>query len=244
MRDDTTPRVNVAVIGAQKAGTRALRHFFGQHPDIAISKDEFPETHFFRRPIKQQIISQYEAYYETWQLNRPAVVDITPIYLFDPRVAPRLKAYNPDMKLIVLLRDPVKRAHSQWSMEFNRKTESRDFEDALANEREAHWGEVHPIHSYVQRGLYAAQLSRLFSVFIRRQVLVLQSDQLRHDHQTTLNNVFDFIGVQRLDIPAATVHPGAYQPMSPATESKLRSIFAADINRLEQMLGWDLKDWK
>lgn len=244
------PLVNFVVAGVQKGGTRALRHFLEQHPEIGLSRPDIPETHFFDRRILRVKPGSYQAYHQLYDpdaLACKAVGDITPIYVFDPDIHPRIHAYNPDMKIIVLLRDPVARAYSQWAMEYQRDTESRPFLKALLHEWKLSRSQPrHPVHSYVQRGFYARQLERLFDCFPRENCLILRSEELKEQHGDTLVRVCRFLGVDEAHVPPPErVHTRRYDaPIPKALAFVLRRIFASDIRRLERLMGWDCSHWR
>jgi len=242
-------QVSFVVAGAQKAGTRALRHYLSQHPDIGLSHDTIPETHFFDLQVQEAEAGRYDLYHDNFDadaLHRSAVGDITPIYIFDPAVLPRLHRYNPRMKIIVLLRDPVARAYSQWVMEHQKGLERRGFAMALLHE--LYWTRrygQHRVFSYVQRGFYAGQITRLFAHFPQEQCLILRNEDLRAAHGETLAQIYRFLGVPPCKAPAPeTVHSRAYPAISPLARWVLRQVYRRDIRRLEQILGWDCSGWR
>jgi hypothetical protein len=245
----TTPQVSFVVAGAQKAGTRALRNYLSQHPDIGLSRDTIPETHFFSRYAKEAEAGRYDIYHDNFDadaLRKPAVGDVTPLYIFDPAILPRIRRYNPGMKIIVLLRDPVARAYSQWAMQHDLGLESRAFGAALLHE--LYWFCRYGQHiqfSYIQRGLYAGQITRLFAHFPPEQCLILRNEDLRDAHAETLARIHQFLGVCTQEAPTPkTVHSRSYPAISPPLRWVLRQVFRRDIRKLEQILGWDCRDWR
>ena len=103
----------------------------------------------------------------------------------------------------------------------------------------------HGSHGYVGRGLYAAQLELLFSVFSVEQVLVLTLDQLKGAEQTqeTMASVYDFVGLPPFDILQGDATPKNtrdYVPMADATKARLKEFYAPHNARLYRMLGRDL----
>ena len=93
----------------------------------------------------------------------------------------RIHDYNPSIKLIILLRNPIDRAFSHWNMQRDRKLDSLDFLDAVKQE-ENRAREVYPLqlrkYSYVERGFYSEQMERTFRFFPRDRVLVIKFDDL------------------------------------------------------------------
>ncbi len=129
--------------------------------------------------------------------------EATPIYLFLPEIAPELMRYNPNLKLIVLLRDPVRRAISHYYMERNRGYEQLPLWCALIWEP---WrlrrctdarrlGSAWRRHSYRRRGLYSRQLRNLYRCFNVGQVLLVRTDHLAQRHDQTMQRIFRFLGV-------------------------------------------------
>jgi len=161
----------------------------------------------------------------------------------------RIWNYNPQIKLIVLLRSPADRAFAHWNMQRFKGREPLDFPDAL-KEEPRRIAKPLTIESrrfaYVDRGFYSEQLERVFKFFPREQVKIVKFEHFRDRKQKTLDEIFDFLGVKRLRITGdkdRNVVP--YERAITSDERKyLSEVFSAEITKLEQMLGWDLADWK
>lgn len=113
----TLAQPNFLIIGGQKCGTTALHHFLSSHPDITPAK--IKEVHFFDQDAH---FAKGTLWYH---LHFPRIdpthrhtlkFEATPHYLSDPSVPQRIHQYNHQLKLIVLLRNPVERAYSAWNM--------------------------------------------------------------------------------------------------------------------------------
>ena len=200
------PLLDFMIVGAQKGGTTALAHFLAQHPAIGMARQK--EVHLFDAPdfspdwTPAQIDARYAPSFA--HCSGAAIRgEATPIYLFLPAVAGRLKRYNPALKLIVLLRDPVERAISQHRMERARGNEHLPLWLALLSEpvrlrlpgdaghRDSHLRR----HSYRRRGLYTGQLRNLYRFFDRERVLIVRTEDLRQRHHLVLRRVFAFLRV-------------------------------------------------
>jgi hypothetical protein len=243
-------RVDVVVGGVQKGGTTALDRALRRHPAMRMTRSK--EPHWFDNDANfVQGTPDYAPYHALWgnALADGLCCDTTPSYLWWPTAAERVRAYNPAMRWIVLLRDPAERAYSHWNMIRNKAIEPLPFPQALDAEA-ARLATVSPRDrlrcSYVSRGYYAQQLTRLFGLFPRQQVLVLRSDRLRDDFAQTLDTVLDFLGLEplpNLDLKSANL--GDYDaPLAPDDRARLVATFDTDIRELERMLGWDLADWR
>ncbi len=239
--------VNFLICGTQKGGTTALDAYLRAHPKIAMAR--IKEVHFFDQD--QWFVADppdYAYYHRHFEQIASRVGEATPIYLYWQAAAERIWHYNPAMQLIVLLRNPITRAYSHWNMERARHAESWSFAEAIRQEsarcREA-LPQQHRVYSYVDRGFYSEQLRRLWRYFDRDQVLVLKSEALQLNPQQTLDQVCDFLEIERLTtITPQQVHVSPYtSPISAADWDYLKTIFEYEIKQLERMLDWDCRGW-
>lgn len=242
-----TSKVDFVVIGAQKAGTTALFDHLSDDPRLNLSTVK--ETHFFDDESVDWSAPDHGAYHRHFDRTRPGLMgEATPIYVFWPKSLERLAAYNPAAKLILMLRDPVKRAFSHWQMEYARGVETLPFAKAIREGRRRLDGlpGAHPdrrVFTYVERGFYGAQVERLLTLFPREQLLILRADDLRRRPAEPLAKVSRFLGLDPL--------PGAVSPRevhaartfdygSDLTEDDreyLSALFASDLERLEVLTG-------
>ncbi|NNC72915.1 MAG: hypothetical protein HKN78_08570 [Sphingomonadaceae bacterium] len=248
----TASRVNFVVAGAQKSGTRALRKFLANHPDIGVPKPSKPEPHFFDWVLDNRKdrswAELWQTYHEMFDADALDLVtgDVTPNYIYHPDAVRRIYDYNRRMKIVVILRNPIERAYSQWVMQRESGAESRKFLPALVNERNVlkRLGH-HRNFSYLHRGLYDQQVNRLLEIFPKGQCLFIKTERLRDNHKSTLTSVFEFLEVATAHVPPKeVVHHRDYQKMSALSRSILRRYFQLSISRLEDLLGWDCSDWQ
>lgn len=239
------PIVSFLIAGAQKGGTTALYDYLRETPDIALSREK--EPHFFDDDARDWAAPDYGAYHA--QFDDPAgrpCGEATPIYLYWPNCLERVRAYNPAMRLIIALRDPVERAWSHWRMEYARGPETLPFAQAIRGGRmrlfEAEpWG-FHREFSYVERGFYGEQVERLFGLFPEEQVLILKSEDLRADPGPVLAKVRAFIGLPPGPSPAPREsHVGVEMDygseLTPEDAALLRQLYARDDARLKALTG-------
>ena len=172
-----------------------------RHPEIAMSSQK--EMHLFdgRNYSSDWTPEQIDARYRRGFQERDGVRlrgEATPIYLFFPEIAGELKRYNPGLKAIVILRDPVERAISSYHSQENRGEERRPLWLALRLRRPHNpraIGSITRICTYRRRGLYSRQLRNLFRHFDREEVLILRTRDLERHHDAVLRRVFAFLGV-------------------------------------------------
>lgn len=241
--------VDFLICGTQKGGTSALDALCRHHPELQMATDK--ELHFFDNDalFADGIPSpgDYERYFPPGESGKLRG-ESTPVYMYWPAVPARIHQYNPAMKLIVLLRNPITRAYSHWQMEFRRGHETLPFTEAIRREAErlaAASPDERRVYSYLDRGRYTAQLETLWSLFGKAQVLVLPSESLKSDQAGVLAQVSRFLGVAMFpplaDAAVNTQHYGA--PMAEADRQFLREAFREEIAGLESALDWDLSGW-
>ena len=176
------------------------------------------------------------------------VGEATPIYMYWTPAARRIKQYNPSIKLIFILRNPIDRAYSHynWARRVMEK-ESLPFSAAIRLEglrRLENFPLQSKWHSYVDRGYYARQIKYLLRYFSLSQMLFIKNEDLRNNHSATLDRVFDFLEVrQEHSIEPAAIYTNRYGPMLSCDRMYLLRKFEDDIAELEGLLRLDLSDW-
>jgi hypothetical protein len=239
-------RVDFVVGGTQKGGTSALDSFLRQHSQICMPTTR-KELHFFDREDENTDYKKYHANFKPKPEHR-VIGEASPIYMYWETAPYRIWKYNPKMKWILALRNPVERAFSAWNMETNRGKEKLPFAEAIEKEPERCRQALplqHRVYSYIDRGFYAHQVRRLFNIFGRDNCLILLNEELRNEHQETLRRVFDFLGVETSFVaPEASVFEQEYsQKIDNPLRSRLIDIFYFDIKGLERVLERDLSKW-
>jgi hypothetical protein len=242
-------RLDFILAGAQKSGTTALHYFLSRHPDIVMGDQQ--EIHFFDND--RMFVS--EADYEQLHKHYPPLAastiagDCTPSYLYHEPAAERIWKYNPKIKLLIILRNPVDRAFAHWNMQRYRGREPLDFFDAV-REEQTRIGGAPPSEArrfaYVDRGFYGRQLGRLFKFFPREQVKVVKFEDFTGKQLQALASIFSFLGCKPLrSVRSKDRNVVPYErAMNWEERVFLYNLFAEDIANLERMFGWDCSDWK
>lgn len=254
-------RLDFIVAGAQKSGTTALRYFLSKHPDIMLPDKEemhfFDDEEIFSQPVDYELLHRHfppvarSTTPKKSGLEKPFGVagESTPSYIYWKPAMERIWNYNPQIKLVILLRSPIDRAFAHWNMQRFKGRESLDFLDAVKAERDRIGGSL-SVESrrvaYVDRGFYAGQIERVFKFFPREQVTVVKFEEFQEQKQQTLDSIFRFLGVEplrRIRDKDRNIVP--YPREMTAEERRyLYAIFGWDIAKLEELLGWDCSDWK
>jgi hypothetical protein len=245
----TPEKVGFMIAGTQRGGTTTLHEYLRRHPEICMPAKK--ELHFFddeelwRSPPPDYGL--YRAAFSVEPAHR-LLGDATPIYMYWEPAAPRIRDYNPAMRLILILRNPITRAYSHWNHERRRGREPLSFREALLAER-SRTEQARPAQlrnsSYVQRGMYTGQLARVWANFPVEQTLVLRTDDLRTALADVFARIASFLGIAHFT-PVHAIAANAYPyeaPMGPADRRYLVEVFAQEIKDLERLLGWDCSEW-
>lgn len=208
------------MIGFAKCGTTSLFEYLAEHPDVrgGLAK----EVHYFDHGSRYaRGDSWYRACFplslertvRTKLLRKKmTVIDATPRYVNHPHAMHRIKRITPNAKFIAIVRDPIERAYSHYNMNASEAgvvNEDLSFADAILKESQRISGEYEKMerdesyysteyygHGYAEGGLYSRWLKTWMAEF-PKSVLVLDSGALAADAQKALDEVTDFLGLDR-----------------------------------------------
>ncbi len=265
------------VIGAPKAGTTALHAALAGHPALYMSPIKEPKfflsdgppptrggpgdaltyrEHVWRR-------ADYEALFEAAP-GGTLRGESTPLYMYDREAMRRIRDLLPEARLIAIIRDPVERAHSNWTHLWSAGLEPvGDFIQACEEEERRIAVGWASFWHYTALGRYGEQLAHIFSLFPRKQVYVIRYRQLVDQPAATLDGISGFLGVEPgvvTEVPRqnVTAHPeatlahravgqvlrsgsavGRFLPGSSSAAARARlERFLQRHNRERQPLGW------
>ncbi len=251
------------IIGTQRGGTTSLYHYLQAHPCIELANTK--DTHFFDKKYSKNM-GWYRGHFPTvlekayaQQVHkRPLVTgEASPSYLFHPHVPKRVAQALPHVKLIVLLRNPVDRAYSQYYHAIELGHETLSFEEAIEREEERiakerakilqdehYYSQVYKHLSYLSRGIYDEQLQAWMKLFPREQFLILKSEEFYADPAATLKEVLTFL---KVPVVEPQLRQKAYKQynntshaeMELATRARLVEYFKPHNARLYEFLGVD-----
>jgi Sulfotransferase domain len=250
LRRHPVEHLDFIVAGAQKSGTTALNYYLKRHPRIALPVKK--ELHFFDNDqlFADRVAVSYEPLHKMFRPARPGSIagENTPNYLYWTPVLARIRDYNPAIKLIILLRNPIDRAFSQWNMQRVRGIEPLDFLDAVRAEPHR-LAKLPPEKlrkfAYIDRGRYGAQLARAISLFSREQLLVVKYEEFRARQRETIAEVFRFLNLRSLPFRSIKAHDIPYQrPIRSDEREFVFHILREDIAKLEKLANWDCADWR
>ncbi|MEG4440824.1 tetratricopeptide repeat protein [Microcoleus sp. AT9_B5] len=232
---------NFIIIGSQRCGTTSLYTYLAQHPQILtpIKKEmDFFSWHFDRG------IDWYLAHFPPMPPGEEFVTgEASPSY-FDCREAPeRLYSAFPEAKLIVLLRNPVDRAISQFYRLTDLSWEARSLDRAISDEIERLSQNPEYIigeepGNYLARGRYIEFIQNWRAFFPPEQLLILKSEDFYAGAATTLKQVLEFLDLPEYQLSEyQNANPGSYQPVDRSVRDWLRDYFRPYNQELEEYLG-------
>lgn len=194
-------------IGTSKAGSTWLFNVLARHPDVFLASSK--GLYYFDAHVDRG---------EQWYLDHfegserfLARGEISHSYLSSPEAPERIARLNPDMRLLVCLREPVDRAFSDYLDLRKNQQYDGSFEDA-----------VDGYSRLLDRGRYATHLLRYLKVFPREQLLVQLFDDLKADPQRYADEVLEFLGVPSLELP-----PSELRSRMPAGVPRSRTVATA-----------------
>ena len=248
------PLPDFVVIGVQRAGTTSLFRDLKQHPQVIGAATKEVHYYDYNHGKGQR---WYRSHFPTRRAlarnpgQPPVTGEATPNYLFHPHAPWWVAAELPEARLVVMLRDPVARAHSHWKLNRRIGLEELSFEEALDREEEriapdrrrlagepeyAAYDLFH--YSYVARGEYAEQLERWFAAVPRDRFLVVDSETMDRRPDETFAAVTDFIGVERWRPPSFShAHGSTGSDLAEETRARLDAHFEPHRRRLADLLG-------
>jgi len=239
------------IIGAQRSGTTLLYHLLDKHPQISMAKPIRPEPKFFLQITPQTNIQDYlNNYHPTQNTDIRAYGEKSTSYYEKPKVAARIAQYFPEAKIIMLLRNPVERAISNYFFTRQHGLETRTLEEVFIQKIPAPSIpkniSVSPF-DYIKRGCYTQYLPIYIEKFGRNKVKTLIFDNFIANPQNDLNHIFDFFEINQQDIQIPFEGQNASnktQVILPEVMEQLNNYYSSEINQLEHLINTDLSIWK
>ena len=245
------------VAGAMKSGTTSLFYYLQQHPHVIPSI--IKQVRYFdggRDPARDNFtrgLNWYRSHFPlrtTLKRSRSITGEASPMTMFHPLAAHRIKEAIPDVKLIFSLRDPVERAISHYGHALRFGEETLSLEEALAAEAErlasaSAYSFVR--HSYVARGMYARQLRTYLDLFPREQLLIVPFEDVESDPRAAMRGIYCFLSIadhsSELDIKVRN-RGNKHIDVAPETRARLRDLFRQPNSELFDLIGerfnWDI----
>lgn len=246
------------IIGAQKAGTTSLFNYLLKHRQILSPRVK--EPFFFDRDYENGLYWYRNIFPSIPHRITASILGRKPVltgegstgYLDNPSVPGRVYKHLPQVKLMVLLRDPTARAVSHYKHNVRKGREPRPFHDAVSYDRptapekvglpdvviDDYYVDMH--YGYFSRGLYATQLKRWARFFPMEQILVLQSEEFFSNTKASMKRVTDFLEIEPINLDlSGQVFNKATEDVPIAREDieALRERYRPHNDSLNDLLG-------
>jgi hypothetical protein len=219
---------NFLIVGAAKSGTTSLHHYLQQHPDIYLPAQK--ELHYFARdpmlrltggPGDRYVLAnicrtweEYESCYAK-AARQSAVGEISPSYLYFSEISRQIKQELRHPKIIMILRNPIEKAFSQYMHLVRDNRETLDFHDGLMAEGERIENGWAAIWRYAESSLYRLRVQTYLDVFGERNVRIFFYDDLVRFPERLVREILEFIDVDpERPIDFAQVHNRSGKPRS------------------------------
>lgn len=237
------------VIGAQKCASTSLLSYIGQHSRVRLGRKK--STHYFDLNPSRGA-DWYAAHFPRhlaglWGGERDWLTgESCPSYMFLPEVPARMAALMPHVKLIAILRDPVKRLVSQYHHEKRKGRAAGDFASFIAPSLELGWPVSGPVTEVLQkaavpRGFYADQLRHWQNHFPRQQILAVSFEELLAKPDAVMGRIFTFLGLEPEAVDTSRVlnkgTGAADEPLDPALLERLGALYRSRNAQLAQIIS-------
>ena len=247
------------VIGAKRCGTTSLYQHLPEHP--CISKSPYDNMGFFNDNFHLGV-NWYKSFFPTTFTRNKIkskfggflAFDVTTKYMEEESTANNVYQTKPNMKIIIILRNPVDRAYSQYHLSVRQTAERRSFEDVveenmnrLNKESHEHY-EIKPRFSakednYLKKGLYALQLRYWLKIFPRENILIVSTEEFESNQQIIYNKIFEFLNISKFEVKnTKKMEKGNYLPMKSETRNLLLDYFRPHNHELFELINMEF-DW-
>ena len=179
--------VDFMIIGAMKSGTSTLAEILSMHPEVCFCQEK--EPHFFSKTSDWKAnLEDYKNLYnpQEEQICGEASTTYTCYPEFNKNIWDDLYKFNPKLKLIYIMRDPVERIVSHYMHNYLRSYTSESLEKAVLSQS-----------TYINRTRYFVHIRPYLDIFGKEQVLLLTFEELMANKKMTLNKIADFLNIDR-----------------------------------------------
>lgn len=261
---------NFIIAGAAKAGTTSIYHYLNGHPDVYMSPIKEPHyfcddirCENFSKSYQKKVCFDMKKYLDSAALEKRHINFVENLkdycqlfreikkeviageasvgYLYSQVAAEKIYKFNSDMKIVMVLRDPVERAFSHWVMNLRGNNVCRSsFLDAVKKDQEIEEKGWSKSRLYIELGLYHKQVKRYLDIFPREHVLILLYDDLCTDPDAFFKKLFEFLQIMPMSIDAGQRYNSAFIPKYPALNDAINKM---KINKLvTKFLSKDVKN--
>ena len=190
-------KVGIFIVGTPKAGTTSLHHYLKEFPEILMSSKKEPD-YFSDKEILEQGLYYGESRIDSLikynnlfskRDKEKFLGEASVSYLFYPEVSKRIKEYNPESKIIIMLRNPIDRAFSHYLMDYRLGLTSKSLEEEFKSQESLNF------QQYFLLGNYYNQVKKYLEVFKTKNVQIIWYSDFKQNAEKELQKVIEFIGL-------------------------------------------------
>jgi len=247
----TADRGRFFIIGAQRCGTTYLYELLDEHPQVAMARPKRPEPKWFLHAA--QVALGPQAWKEALfpGVSGRLLGEKGTSYIEHPEAVASILGVFPEARFLVILREPVARAISNYRFSVDNGVETLPLEKALSPESEGRPYDRQKISTspffYLRRSCYADYLTAWAAAVPRGRLHVVLFEELTRGKET-FPRLCRFLGLEPFEPPSlGRIVNAAAEPMpeiSAELYSRLKEYFQEPNHRLEQFLGRSLDSWK
>ncbi|MDB9721748.1 sulfotransferase domain-containing protein [Nitrosopumilus sp.] len=247
------------VIGAAKSGTTSLYHYLSQHP--CIIKSAYDELGYFDDNFNLGL-NWYRSLFPTkftqqkieHEHKKFLTYDVTPGYFQNPSCIKRMYETLPNVKLILVLRNPVDRTYSHYQASTKRGIKTKKSFQEILDKDLKKYEEVKNddseyknfiLNSYIGPSIYVKLVKEWLKYFSSEQLLILSSEELKKNHKEVFSKIHNFLNIKDEEIDTVTKHNtgGDYTPLNSELRQKVIDFFKPHneelFNIINQKFDWD-----
>jgi hypothetical protein len=242
------------ISGTVRSGTTSLYYNICEHPSVLpASYDEIgffdSNYHLGINWYRSMFPTEKEMKQVKKETNFAITGEDTPFYFWKKEAAERIFQDIPNSKIIIIFRNPVDRAYSNYNLGIRKKTESLSFEDAI--DEEMNFLKTHSFRdavdrrrSYLSKGLYENQIKIWFDNFPREQIHILCTEDMKKNPKESLLKIFQFLGIPNYTLKNPQKQKLAeYKKMDDKTREKLLTFYEPYNQKffetIQEKFDWD-----
>jgi hypothetical protein len=238
-----------------KGGTTAALYNFYHHPDISmpnedLTKNNKGEIHFFDDDKNYRL--GYEWYKKYFNYTKKLVGDKAPDVMYQFDCLYKLQLINPQVKIILLLRNPIDRAFSHYKMiksDFFPNINSFEYcvNDEIKNRiGENRYYQVSFWYHFIQRGFYYSQIKNILKYFPKENLYIAIAEKIRANMSEEYQKIFDFLGVAHYNTDFKEVYVSKITDIIDRNSKiykNLKKLYSKDVKKLEKFIGYKTDWW-
>ncbi|MDC0205082.1 sulfotransferase domain-containing protein [Nitrosopumilus sp.] len=243
------------IIGSVRSGTTSLYYDICQHPSIEkAAYDEigyFDDNYHLGENWYRSFFPTKNKMQKIKQNTRKAITgEDTPFYIWNEIASKRIKKDLPGVKLIVILRNPVERAYSNYFLGVREGNEINNFDQAIKediklieNKTPEKLENYDYKRSYIAKGFYAKQLKKWLKNFQKDQIYIISTEELEKNPKVVLNNIFQFLKLSDFSINQINQYKKSkYPEINYDIKKKLNDYFEPHNEELFKLINKKF-DW-